>query len=124
MPLRRANAVRCPEICCAPDVCHPNENIKYICPFVRTDHDRFGHRVRVVEQRQRRRSESDVVGVQLAARVAHRVDGRTADAVGRGEKHREPGEDVHRQPEDGRVQAGRRRRRRRRGTREGRRRTG
>lgn len=57
-----------------------------------TDHDRFRHRIHFVE----RQSESDAVVVQLTTRVAHRINGRTADAVGRGEKYRQPGKNFHR----------------------------
>lgn len=95
---------------------HPISS-KVFFPFVCADHDRFGHWILVFERQ--RQSESDAVVVQLKTRVSHRVNGWTADAAGRGEEHRQSGEDVHRQPANGRAT----RRRGRRGRREGCRRT-
>lgn len=68
------------------------------------DYNRFGHRVRD-GRRRRPPEESNLVGVQLAARVTGGIDGRAADFAGRREKHRQPGKNVRRQPEDGQRRA-------------------
>lgn len=65
--------------------------------FLFSDYDRLGHRV-LSGRRWERRPGSHAVGVQLTAGIAYGLDGRAANAVGRGTEHRQFGEDVYRQP--------------------------